>query len=632
MREKILLKFSLLFIFIFINSNVLISQDGSLYIPTEIEDAYEKGTRSKDGNPGPNYWQNKADYSINVYIDVSSKTLYGDAKIIYYNNSPNTLTDMFINLYQNRNRPEAPRDWDANPKNLNDGFVIKSLKINGIVQNLSSSAFEQFGTLLKINLDIPISPHTSVNLEFEWSFIIPVPPNPRMGAYDSTTYMIAYWYPQIAVYDDLFEWDQLSYTGSFEFYNEFSDYDVKITMPNNFCVWSTGVLQNPSEIFGDELLKRYKLAMSSDSVINMITKNELKNINELFNNKNENNIWHFKAENVTDFAFATSNHYLWDAHSLEVEPGRRVLIGAAFSPQSWDFPSVAGIAYEVIKYFSFEFPRIPFPYPSLTVFNGAGGMEFPMMVNDGSTDNMNATIGVTAHEIAHTYFPFYMGINEKLFAWMDEGWAQFLPVEIQKRLGSGDYDPKARNVFRYLNNAGSVIDVPMMVSSNNLGWGYGLESYFKPACAYDVLRNILGKEIFSEALREYMKKWNGKHPMPYDFFFTIENYTGKNLSWFWNPWWFEFGVPDLAIKEVQIQDGKLTVVVEKIGDLPVPVAITAYGLTSVLHVYERNASVWEDGNTTVTLTENINDKIFLVKLGNKYIPDTDTTNNSWTWK
>lgn len=628
-------KTSITLILFIILSNALFSQ-GSLYIPLDIKKTYERGTRSYDGKPGSNYWQNKSDYKIRVEVDPKTKLLSGSETITYYNNSPGDLKEIIIHLYQDRNKPESPRDWSVDPKTLTDGVNIKVLKVNGVLQDLNSSYIIRSGTNLEIKLDSPLESGSSITLYFEWSFIIPVQPNPRMGYYQSGGFMIAYWYPQVAVYDDIDGWDKLDYTGSTEFYNDFSDYDVEITVPNDFCVWATGVLQNPEQVLTKEYLERYNKALTSDEVIKIIASEDYLKKSEIFSKTKSTNTWHFKAEYVPDFAFALSDRYYWDALSLESptdgEPGRRVLIGAAYASDSRDFYEVAKIAYDVIKYFSYEFPAVPFPYPRLTVFNGAGGMEFPMMVNDGSTWSRTPAVNLTAHEIAHTYFPFYMGINERKYAWMDEGWAQMLPFDIQSRLAE-ENDTRARNTFRYLIIAGTEYDLPLMTPSFQMNFSsYGTASYFRPGCAYDILRSMLGRDVFDNALREYMKRWNGKHPIPYDFFFTFNDVTGQNLDWFWKPWFFEWGYPDLSIEDVKVSDKMIKVLIRKEGNIPVPIRLTFKAMDGTEAFNFQPASLWQNGNNEVWVEQVYEGPLLSIILGGPHIPDTDTSNNRYEFR
>ncbi|MGB9665133.1 MAG: M1 family metallopeptidase [Ignavibacteria bacterium] len=614
---------------IFSINSILFAQ---IEIPRNILEAYKKGTRSLDGSPGPNYWQNSSDYTIEAIFIPSERKLVGREKIIYNNNSPDTLNRVILRVYQDLFKKGSPRDFQINAADVHDGVVLKKLFIEGIKINLDDkSKVNQFGTNLNIKLDSSLFmyPKSQTLFEIEWELTIPKFSNIRMGTYDSTSFFVAYWYPQIAVYDDVYGWDEIPYTGTVEFYNDFNNYDVKISVPKNFIVWATGVLQNPQEVFSPEIFERYQRAKNSDTVIRIITLDDIET-NKLKTSNKEEIIFHYKAQYVPDFAFALSDHYLWDASTLVVdkESNRKTFISAAYKKESKDFYDVAKIARDVISFFSFEFPQIPYPYPSMTVFNGQGGMEFPMMVNDGSVPTYAAAVGLTSHEIAHTYFPFYMGINEKRFAWMDEGFAVMLPFDLQEKYAQGD-GPRAGNATSYENFAGYDEEMPPITPSFLLsGNSYRVASYRRPGCAYDFLRDLLGKEKFIYVMKEYVRLWNGKHPLPYDFFNTFNKYAGEDLSWYFKPWFFEKGAPDLALENVKLSKNKLSFDVKKIGTIPVPVAVKIlFDDNSTQELYE-TARVWKSGNR-ISFELKVDKKPLSIELGSRKIPDVDRKNNEY---
>jgi Peptidase family M1 domain len=598
------------------------------YIPRNIQQAYDKGTRSIDGTPGPNYWQNSSDYKIKAEFNPFKRLLTGSETITYHNNSPDTLSQIVIRLYQNINSPNAARNFAIGNNMITDGMNLDTVFIDGVKQDLNDyQRFVRMGTLFFIKLvNQPLLPHSNINLNFDWDFTLSEVTGIRMGAYDSTSFLLGYWYPQVSVYDDIDGWDIIPYTGIQEFYNDFSNYDVKITVPDKFAVWGTGILQNPDEIFTDEYLNKYKSAFKSDNIINIISKDDLDK--HIFKNQNEKNTWHYKAENVTDVVYGTSDHYLWDATSYEVEPGRRVYIAAVYKKESQDFYGVAKLAKQCIDYFSNEMPAVPFPFPSFTVFNGEGGMEFPMLINDGTTETYNSTVGLTSHENAHQYFPFYMGTNESKYAWMDEGWAVFLPTDLEKKL-INDRRRIDREVQNFDTFAGTENDIPLFVTTDNMSYrAYRQAAYTRPGLSYLFLRNVLGDEKFLDALHLYMKNWHGKHPIPFDYFFSFNKAVGKDLSWFWDPWYFKRDYADLGLKNVVLAGGKVSVEVEKIGKLPVPVHLTFIYSDATSDSVSRPAAVWEFNNSikiefrpAKTLTK--------VILGSPDIPDIDTKNNSY---
>ncbi len=620
------------FLFVFLLLTNLYAQN-QINIPKNLLDAYKKGTRSFDGSPGQNYWQNSSDYFIDARFIPSERKIIATEKIIYYNNSPDTLKRIVIRLLQNVFKKGGAREFQVNPDDVHDGMIITKLLINNNnydVNDRSKTTLSATNLNIKLDSNDFISPKSNVSLEIDWEVTIPKFSNIRMGTYDSTSFFIAYWYPQIAVYDDIYGWDEIPYTGTVEQYNDFNNFDVKISVPKNFLVWATGIIQNPEEVYSERVLERFQLAQTSDSIINIVTLEDI--LENRLNTKDKDLLtYHYKAEYVPDFAFALSDHYLWDASTLVVDKnsGRKTFISAVYKKESKDFYDVAKIARDVISFFSFEFPQIPYPYPSMTVFNGQGGMEFPMMVNDGSTSSYNAAVGLTSHEIAHTYFPFYMGINEKRFAWMDEGFAVMLPFDLQERY-SENFGPRHTNSTSYENFAGHEEEMPPITPSFLLsGNSYRVASYRRPACAYEFLRDLLGKEKFISVLKEYVKLWNGKHPTPYDFFFTFNKYAGENLDWYFIPWFFEKGVPDLDLANVKYKKGELTFEVKRNGIIPVPVSIKiTFDDNSTQDIYE-TVKVWKDGKTAINYKLKVNKKPVSIELNSRKIPDANRTQNEF---
>ena len=290
---------------------------------------------------------------------------------------------------------------------------------------------------------------------------------------------------------------------------------------------------------------------------------------------------------------------------------------------------MADISKKSIEFFSFEMPAVAYPYPSLTVFNGSGGMEFPMMINDGSTSTLAGTVGVTSHEIAHTYFPFYMGTNERKYAFMDEGWAVMLPYDFQERMAEGN-DPRKRQIYAYQRYAGTERDVPLIVPSVNLiGATYRMYAYARPGAAYEILRDMLGDELFLKGLHTFMERWNGKHPIPYDFFYSFNDGTGKDLNWYWKSWFLDFGYPDLSITKVVIGGTNLSVTVKKDGNIPIPVKLTFIYSDSTETVIYKEASLWSDGKDEIIITEKTTKTIEKIKLGDAHIPDVNHKQNTY---
>ncbi len=605
----------------------IFAQNQNLYIPRNIEDAYFFKTRYYDGKPGESYWINSSDYKINVEVVPATREVFGREVITYYNNSPDELEFIVFRLYQDFYKKGNMRDWQIDSLAVTSGVVISELKINGkkFLSGSSKGEYERYGTNLTVKLSEKLISGSKIEIEVEWSFKIPFLNRLRMGMYDESTFFISFWYPQISVYDDIDGWDENHYKGTTEMYNDFNNYEVNITVPENFIVWATGLLQNADDVLEEKFSKRLQKAGESDEIIRIIDQNDL--LEGAITKQNGKNIWKYKAEHVPDFAFALSNHYLWDATSLEVEKDRRVLINAAYNKQSKDFYEVASIARKTIEYLSNDLPGIPYPYPAMSVFNGHGGMEYPMMVNDGSTETRARTVGLTAHEITHTYFPFFMGTNERKYAWMDEGWAVVIPYYFQLR-EAPEQDPRPRNIETLQKSFGMETDIPPMILNIFLtGNTYRNSVYNRAGTAYYFLRDFLGDDIFKSALKEYIKRWNRKHPIPYDFFFTFNDVTGEDLSWFWKPWFFESGYPDLAIDKVFSYEDSYELFIKKIGSVPVPLKIyITYTDGSKSELY-KTAEIWKNGNDEYVVTLDRKKNIKSITIGSELIPDVEQINN-----
>jgi hypothetical protein len=610
---------------------VFYAQNTTLFFPKNFEKAYNNGVRSQDGRPGPNYWQNRSDYKIQVTLNPKEKEVEGKQTVTYFNNSPDTLKMIRVKLLHDLYRKGGQRAEDIAPTDITDGVEITQLAVNGVA--IPAEKQRRHDCYLDIRLLKPMPPHSSLVLTTAWEFTMPSDESAtRECVCTPGTFFIPYFYPEIAVYDDLHGWADAPYNGLQEFYHDFSNYDVSITVPKGFAAWATGEWQNAETMLQPEIFDRWKKAHNSKEIIPIFSEAELTG-GKVFQ-KAKKNVFHFLATDVPDFTFAVSNHYNWDATAVVVDDktGRQAFISAAYDSKSKDFKKVARIAADGVRLMSTYLPGYPFPYPCLTIFNGNDGMEYPMMVNDASTSEDNV-MGLTIHESAHTYFPFMMGINEQYYAWMDEGWANFFEhftsdslSNTKSQLWGGGF--------------GTDWDVPPMVASRNLsGRSYGFESYTRPQFAYTQLMDLLGYETFHKCMTTYMDRWKGKHPGPYEFFHTFNDVSGQNLNWFWKPWFFEFGFPDLGISSVAKLENavgggnKQVVYVDNIGNFPVPIHLTfAYtdGSTEVRH---QTADVWKTaGRKTVPFETIAGKTLQKVTLGGKTIPDSRIKDNSWEQK
>ncbi|HLR37227.1 MAG TPA: M1 family metallopeptidase [Chitinophagaceae bacterium] len=543
----------------------------SIYIPRNVKAAYENGTRSKDGNPGKHYWQNHGKYDIQITALPPDRTIKGKETITYYNESPDTLKQIVLRLWLNFHKPQSPHLGYMSLKRLNDGIQLNKIKVNNqpyAVSDLSGSF-----TAKAIKLNTPLQPNDSIQLSIDWQYEISLTSG-REGMIDSTTYYLAYFFPRVTVYDDYNGWDRLDFTGYQEFYNDFNDYTFSVTVPKNYLVWATGKFLNPEEVLQPKYLQRLEKSYASDQVIHIATKADLRN--KEITKRTPTSTWKWKADNVTALAIAISNHYNWDASSIVIndKTGKRVNMQAAYNDTARDFHQMVDFGKQALHWFSNNLPGIPYPYPKMTAIQGFADMEYPMMINDATTDDPAFSQFVANHEIAHTYFPFFMGTNESRYAFMDEGWATTFEYLIGiHQIGKKKADQwyKDFRVKKWINDPSQEEQIPIITPSNQLrNMAYGSNAYVKPSLGYLALKDMLGDKVFKKCLQGYMYRWHGKHPNPWDFFFSFNDLSGKNLNWFWKSWYFSHGYIDLKLSKIRKEGRKYTVSIQNIGGLPNP--------------------------------------------------------------
>ncbi len=612
-------KITFLTLFVVLANHFAMAQT-SLPTPKNISATYAKKTRSEDGYPGKNYWQNSADYDINVDFNPTTRLLKGTEEITYFNNSNDTLYEIVFKLYPNIYKKGSPRLMKFEDEDTNEGMNIESMSVNNSVVNANNWFINATNMSVRIQ---PLLPKQSIKFAIQFSYTLNKGSHMRTGQIDDGAFFIAYFFPRIAVYDDIDGWNRNQYLGTHEFYNDFCNFKTSITVPNEYMVWATGDLQNCSEVYNEQYCTRIQEAENNDEIRYIIDTNDLKNGN-ITKSNNPTNTWKFDVKNVTEIAVAFSNHYVWQSSSVEVDKTthRRTRVDAVFNDAHKDYHYVASDARKTVEAMSFNFPKWPFPYSHETVFDGLDQMEYPMMVNDNAVEDRAESIELTVHEIFHTMFPFYMGTNETKYGWMDEGWAT-----IGEWLVSPMVDPSIVDLYgieRTAFTSGNEIDLPVTTLTTQLyGDAMFINSYPKPAFGYLYVKDLLGDELFYKALHHYIKTWNGKHPMPNDFFYCMNTGSGKNLNWFWKKWFFEGGVLDLAIKNVK---GK-QITIENKGNKPLPIDVEitfADGTTEKIH---KTVEAWKNGNKTIVLSTKSTKKIKKVTLGSTYVPDSNKKDN-----
>lgn len=596
-------------------------------LPVEqvFKNAYQNGTRDSSGKPGDKYWQNTADYDLQINFDPVTRLVKGNVTIKYFNNSPDVLNEIWFKLYPNLYQKGTPRKSKINERDLGEGVKITSVLLNNAPKDLSSLVTD--GTNMHTTI-AGLAPGKSISFKIAYNYILNKGSHIRTGQVDDGAHFIAYFFPRIAVYDDIDGWNKFPYTGSEEFYNDFCNYKAEITVPKDFTVWATGDLLNASEVFSKNVFNKYQTATTSDQVIDVIDSTELAK-NQVTAQK-PFNTFIFDAKNVVDFAFATSNHYIWKSSSLVVDPktNRRTRVDAVFNPIHKDYYEVVDFARKTVHAMSFEFPKWPFPYSHETIFDGLDQMEYPMMVNDNPVDNRIDAITLTDHEIFHTMFPFYMGINETKYAWMDEGWATIGEWLISPMIDSTIVDEYG--VLPTASSSGSKDDVPIVTLTTELnGSGSFTNSYPKPGLGYLFIKDYLGDELFTKALHHYITLWNGKHPMPYDFFYSMNAGAGKNLDWFWKRWFFEEGVTDMAIKSVQKTDAGYDIAIENKSNKPLPIDLLITFSDNSTAKIHHTIGVWESGDRIFIATVKTSKQITKVIMGSSHVPDKNRSDNTF---
>ncbi|HEX8351155.1 MAG TPA: M1 family metallopeptidase [Hymenobacter sp.] len=600
-----------------------------LPIPRNLQATYTKGTRAESGLPGPNYWQNTADYTIKVSFDPGTRRIAGTVAIAYQNNSPDSLRQLVFKLYPNLYQKGAPRSSSIKPEDEGEGVQIQQLSINGQALDVSKLSID--ATNMAVPVPRSIGPKQTAQVAVTYSYILNKGSHTRTGEIEPGAAFVAYFFPRIAVYDDIDGWNRIPYTGSAEFYNDFCNFKADVTVPRNFVVWATGDLTNADQVLTKKYARRLQDAGQKDGVTSIIEPADLGRHD--ITAANAQNTWHFEAQDVTDFVFATADHYVWQASSLVVDPAtkRRTRVDAAYNPKHKDFEEVTQFARRTVEAMSYTFPKWPFPYSHETVFDGLDQMEYPMMVNDNPLDKREDVITLTDHEIFHTMFPFYMGINETKYGWMDEGWAtigEWVISSIIEPRYTDDY-----GVTPYARAANTENDLPITtLTTQQNGTPFFLNSYPKPGLGYLYVKDLLGDELFTKALHTYIRNWHGKHPMPYDFFNSMNAGAGQNLNWFWQRWFFDLGYPDLGIASVTKQANGYEVVVAAKGTKPVPVDLTVTFADNSTQKFHRTVAVWEKGEKSVSVTFPADKVAKRITLGSTYVPDSFPKDNVWEGK
>ncbi|HEX8942114.1 MAG TPA: M1 family metallopeptidase [Gemmatimonadaceae bacterium] len=602
----------------------------SLYMPRAVKRAFANGTRSLDGRPGPKYWQNHGRYSITVTAAPPDRTIRGTEQIVYTNNSPDTLRRLVVKLFINIHRPGAPRDGGASEDYLTSGVHVDAFAVNGTPAPWRDDP--RYFTWRPVELPTPIAPHDSTRLAIDWHYEISKEAG-REGMLDSTTYYLAYFYPRVAVYDDYNGWDTMNFTDAQEFYSDFNDYDVTVRVPPNYIVWGTGTIANAPELLQPQFLQRFQSSFTSDTTVHIATKADL--ATKGVTRANATNAWHFTATNVPDMTFALSDHYDWDGASVVVDDAthRRASVQSAYNDTAADFHHMVQFGRHSLDWLSHNWPGVPYPYEKTTIVQGSADMEYPMMVNDGSNADTIFSRFVVEHEIAHTYFPFYMGINETRYGFMDEGWA----TTFEYLMGTADLGRAREETFfkqfrvnTWARDPSPLEDLPIVTPEDVLsGVAYGNNAYGKASLGYLAVKDLLGDDGFKKALHAFMDRWHGKHPIPWDFFDTFNDVSGKNLNWFWSNWFFSNGYVDLAIHSVTKSASGYAATIDNVGGMVAPFDLRVTyddGTSDTIH---ETPAIWEANQRSASVSIATKKAVRSIDVATGIWVDADPANNSW---
>lgn len=603
----------------------------SLPKPPAIQKAFDAGTRSDDGRPGKGYWQNRARYNITVTAAPPGRTVYGKEDVTYINNSPDELNELVLKLFLNIHKAGAPRMGRGDKAYLTEGMFIDAVTVNG--QKVPWTNDPKTFTIGSLPLPKPLAAHDSMTLSFDWHFDVSAASN-REGTIDPTTFYLAYFYPRIAVYDDYNGWDRTPFIDALEFYSDFNDYTLNVRVPQNYLVWATGTLTNTDAVLQPPYLKKFQQSLTANDVVHVVTPND--NDAKKVTVQNAVNTWRFTAGNIPDMALGLSDHYVWDAGSVVVDKstGRRASVQAAYNDTAKDYHYMVSFGKQSLDWLSNGWPGIPYPYEKSTVFQGVADMEYPMMVNDSSFPDTTFSRFVVMHEMAHTYMPFYMGINETVYGFMDEGWATaFEYLFNSDKMGKEKADAFFKQ-FRVQGWAaaagrgrgGVPIITPLQETPPS---SIGDNEYGKPALGYLAVKDLLGDAAFKKALQEYMARWNGKHPIPWDFFNAINDASGQNLNWFWNAWFFSAAHIDLALTDVKATGNTLTLQVQNNGGMPAPFDVTVTYTDGFTASFHQTPAVWQKGEKSINLQFSTSKPVATVKLDGGIFMDATPKDNEW---
>ncbi len=605
--------------------------------------------RSASGEPGPAYWQNRADYKIDVRLDEAKSEVSANMTLTYRNNSPQQLPYIWLHLDQNlfadssRGFAKIPatgrsRYGDVN-SSFQGGFVLKAVKVHdGTTETIANYLVTD--TRMQIRLDKPVKPKTGeIKISIEYSYTIPQYGADRTGILETKNgniFSVAQWYPRVCVYDDVRGWNTDPYLGASEFYLEYGDFEVNITAPSTHVVVGSGELQNPQEVLTPTELKRYNQAKDSDKTVIIRSKDEVTNT-KLRIQKPELT-WKFRIKNARDFAWASSKAFIWDGARMNFPSGKKGLAMSVYPAES-DGKDAWGRSTEYtkgsIEHYSKRWMEYPY-YSAVNVASNVGGMEYPAIAFCGARAKTSGLWGVTDHEFGHIWFPMIVGSNEKRHGWMDEGFNTFLNRIASADFNNGEYRQAPIDGHRVSYMFGAPELEAMYTTPDGMRErSIGNLLYFKPGYAMGLLReHIIGIDRFDYALKKYISDWAYKHPTPEDFFRSIENSTGEDLAWFWRGVILNNYAFDQAIQKVEYIEGDARkgalVTIENREPAAMPVVVEYTTVSGKTGRKKLPVEIWQN-NVSWTFRLDAGEELQKVVIDpDRIFPDRNSTNNTWS--
>ena len=601
-------------------------------------------TRAATGEPNVGYWQNRADYNITASLNEVSHQVTGSVTITYKNNSPHALPFLWLQLDQNlfnkdsRGQARMPvgvrsRYGDA-ANGFSGGYNITNVKINTAAANYIIN-----DTRMQIRLPKAMNGGGDVvTIKMDYTFIIPEYGADRCGILNTKNgdiFTVAQWYPRMCVFDEVQGWNTLPYLGPSEFYLEYGDFDYTITAPASHIVVGSGELLNPTEVLTAIQNERFAKAKKSDKTI--IIRSEKEVTDPASRPKGNTLTWHYKIKNSRDASWASSKSFIWDAAKINLPSGKTSLAMSAYPAES-NGDKAWGRATEYTKNSIENYSKrwFEFPYPvAANVASNVGGMEYPGIVFCGWKATEDELFNVTDHEFGHTWFPMIVGSNERKYGWMDEGFNTFINSLSHEDFNKGEYKDIAKNMepmaqYMFNANSESIMSTPDALKEANIGTAL----YLKPGYGLELLRNeILGADRFDYAFKSYIQRWAYKHPTPWDFFRTMDNVSGEDLSWFWKGWFLENYKLDQAVVSVDylnnIQADGAVVTIANLERMAMPVTMGYETVSGKKGVIKLPVEIWNNTTTWKVKLPTTEKLVSVVIDPNKILPDMNFSNNSW---